>query len=171
MVLARTKAFLPTTSNFCNLSLLNNLSLYITRNSSVVSEWVRLQSETQTTYDENGQNPITATTNYYYEDNENHIPTHLQPTRTQQILADGTIYETRTTYPTDYFNTNSTAQYNEAGVCTNCPEQNAAATTSANPVTLALKGMVQKHIHNAPIEVLQYRNGKITDGNVGSGNT
>ena len=164
MVLARTKAFLPTTSNFCNLSLLNNLSLYITRNSSVVSEWVRLQSETQTTYDENGQNPITATTNYYYEDNENHIPTHLQPTRTQQILADGTIYETRTTYPTDYFNTNSTAQYNEAGVCTNCPEQNAAATTSANPVTLALKGMVQKHIHNAPIEVLQYRNGKITDG-------
>jgi len=73
--------------------LLENLSIMKYK---TYSYWHYLKSTTEKTYDENGQNPITQTTNYYY-DNVN----HLNPTRTETTTSDGNQTEVKMYYPDD----------------------------------------------------------------------
>ncbi len=61
------------------------------------SYWRYLSQTVETTFDQNGQNPISKTTNFYYDN-----PKHLQLTRTETFNTDGTKYITRLKYPGDY---------------------------------------------------------------------
>lgn len=54
-------------------------------------------SQTETTYDKNGQHPISTLINKYY-DNVN----HLQPTRTETYGSDGSEITTVTSFPDDF---------------------------------------------------------------------
>lgn len=54
-------------------------------------------SQTETTFDENGQNPITTTVNKYYDNVK-----HLQPTRIETAGSDGSVITTATSFPDDF---------------------------------------------------------------------
>lgn len=62
----------------------------------VKSEWHYLESSIQNHYDVNGLNPVTLSTQYYY-DNEN----HFQLTRTKTIDSEGIESLTKVIYPDD----------------------------------------------------------------------
>ena len=64
------------------------------------SIWKYLKKTTESTFDINGQNPITTTTNYFYDN-----PEHLQLTRTEVATSDGKQVQTRTMYPDDVTST------------------------------------------------------------------
>jgi len=57
------------------------------------SYWFYKNQETTKMYDENGQNPVSITTNYFYEK-----PGHIQLTKQRTANSDGKIYETRYKY-------------------------------------------------------------------------
>ncbi|WP_420602829.1 hypothetical protein [Flagellimonas sp.] len=62
----------------------------------VETYWVKLDSVKTIDYDDNGQNPISSTTQYYYENVD-----HLQPTRIETINSKGETSVTKTYYPQD----------------------------------------------------------------------
>src|SRR5690348_11643158 len=76
-------------------------------------------------YDLNGQNPITTTTNYYY-DNLN----HLQPTRITVDNSKDELVTTHYTYPLDY----------------------SVDSVPSNPIAQGIKRLQDNHILNAVIE-------------------
>lgn len=61
------------------------------------SFWSYLSSTKATTYDQNGENPISVVTEYAFDN-----PKHAQLTYTQQVHDGGTVYESRNWYPADY---------------------------------------------------------------------
>jgi len=61
------------------------------------SSWSHLDQEVTTQYDQNGQNPVVNTVNYYYDN-----PNHTQLTRTVTTRSDGKVITSLTTYPDDY---------------------------------------------------------------------
>jgi YD repeat-containing protein len=61
------------------------------------SWWAHLTSQTETLYDENGANPVTSTTNLFY-DNEQ----HLQLTRSETLNSKSELLKNTNTYPADY---------------------------------------------------------------------
>jgi len=65
-----------------------------------ISHWYYLESTTEKSYDENGLNPVSKTTDYFYENQE-----HLQLTKQRTTNSDGKIYETRYKYY-DTYNSN-----------------------------------------------------------------
>ena len=65
------------------------------------SRWKRLQSTITTDYDQWGQNPMTNTTTYIYENN-----THLQPTRIETTNSKGELIKTVNKYPIDFVSSN-----------------------------------------------------------------
>lgn len=54
-------------------------------------------TRTETTFDKNGQNPITTSVNKYYDNVK-----HLQPTRVETTGSDGSLLTTVTSFPDDY---------------------------------------------------------------------
>lgn len=60
------------------------------------SHWRYLDQTIQNQYDKNGLNPITTTTNYYYDNLE-----HLQVTRKEVLNSSSELIKTRTYYPND----------------------------------------------------------------------
>ncbi|WP_460559475.1 DUF5977 domain-containing protein [Ferruginibacter profundus] len=64
---------------------------------SIISYWAPLKTTTETVYDENGQNPVTSISNYYYDNTS-----HLQATRIEGTNSKGQSTKTTTTYPHDY---------------------------------------------------------------------
>lgn len=70
-----------------------------------ISYWHYLESTTEKTYDENGQNPVTQTTNYYYDNID-----HLNPTRTETTTSDGNQTEVKMYYPDDVGNLTGLSQ-------------------------------------------------------------
>jgi RHS repeat-associated protein len=65
---------------------------------------VQLASETTTNFDQNGQNPIAFTKQYFYEN-----PNHLQVTKIIETNSDGKRRVTKMRYPLDYANTSSSS--------------------------------------------------------------
>jgi YD repeat-containing protein len=61
------------------------------------SEYLRTISTDEISYDQNGQNPLTVQTNYYYDN-----PNHLQPTRLITTNSKGDSIITETKYAMDY---------------------------------------------------------------------
>lgn len=66
----------------------------------VISPWTYVQSTEQIIYDENGQNPLSAVTNYFYQN-----PLHQQITKTETVNSKGETITTNYTYPHDYHGT------------------------------------------------------------------
>ena len=66
------------------------------------SNWCYLDNETIVSYDENGKNPMTTFSKYFY-DNEN----HLQVTRTETSDSKGNEIFITTHYPDDVYNESS----------------------------------------------------------------
>ena len=64
----------------------------------------QLASESTTNYDQNGQNPIAFTKQYFFEN-----PSHLQVTRIVETNSDGKRRVTKMRYPLDYPNTSGTS--------------------------------------------------------------
>lgn len=62
-----------------------------------ISDWVYLDKTTETTYDENGENPVVVETQYVYEDED-----HMQLSKTTSSGPSGEIIEVRTKYALDY---------------------------------------------------------------------
>jgi YD repeat-containing protein len=60
------------------------------------SQWYRLIGTLNKDYDINGLNPITTTTNYFYENTD-----HLQPTRVETTNSKGEFLKTETKYAHD----------------------------------------------------------------------
>ncbi len=60
------------------------------------SQWHYLNRTVNTQYDVNGLNPITSTTNYFYENTS-----HLQPTRIEVTNSKGEVLKTETEYAHD----------------------------------------------------------------------
>ena len=96
-----------------------------------------LMSKTQTVYDANGNDGVTTTESYTYNDYD-------QLQTVTQTKSDGLEMTTKYKYPTDYFITNSTN----------------------DDMTLALYTMNGKNMISTPIEKVTYNNGKITDGSL-----
>jgi hypothetical protein len=69
---------------------------YFMRFYDVVSDWRYLSETIETTYDLNGANPITATTNYEYAN-----PGHKQLTTITTQASDGRNFVTTLEYPSD----------------------------------------------------------------------
>ena len=93
----------------------------------VTSEWFVKNSETNTQYDMNGQNPNFSTTKYFYDN-----PSHAQLTRTETTNSDGSIYKTYSKFPQDY---NDPTGLIQDDACN------------------AIHKMInEKHIHNIPLE-------------------
>jgi len=63
---------------------------------NIESWWAHLNYKTETTYDENGQNPLASTISYYF-DNEQ----HFQQTRTETTNSKGQLVSTTMQYPGD----------------------------------------------------------------------
>ncbi|MGB8192131.1 MAG: DUF5977 domain-containing protein [Chitinophagaceae bacterium] len=61
---------------------------------TVYAPWTYLQSTTETIYDENGQNPVTNLTRYYYDN-----PLHQQVTRIETNSSKGELLKTTNQYP------------------------------------------------------------------------
>jgi len=57
----------------------------------------RLESQSETLYDVNGQNPVINTTNYFYDN-----PNHLQATRVEKLNSDGKKLVNLTSLPLDF---------------------------------------------------------------------
>jgi len=83
----------------CNL-LKKAISLYDMVRYTVISTWVYPDKEIVTSYDQNGENPVTTTSNYFY-DNIN----HFQLTRTEALNSKGQLIRTTNKYPHDYIGT------------------------------------------------------------------
>ncbi|ADQ18944.1 YD repeat protein [Leadbetterella byssophila DSM 17132] len=64
-----------------------------------VSYWFYPKKEITYTYDANGQNPVTTTTDLYYDN-----PEHYQLTRQVYTNSDGIVHEEKLKYPLDYKN-------------------------------------------------------------------
>lgn len=60
------------------------------------SWWVHLESQVETVYDENGQNPVTTTNNSYFDKEQ-----HLQQTRSTVTNSLGQLINTTNEYPGD----------------------------------------------------------------------
>ncbi|MGV8946817.1 MAG: SpvB/TcaC N-terminal domain-containing protein [Lutibacter sp.] len=60
------------------------------------SFWHYLESTIQKQYDSNGLNPVTSTTNYFYDN-----PNHLQLTRSESTNSKGELIKTKTYFPND----------------------------------------------------------------------
>jgi len=84
----------------------NSRPMYITEREQCndTSGLVQLSSETTTNYDQNGQNPIAFTKQYFYEN-----PSHLQVTRIVETNSDGKRRVTKMRYPLDYTNTSGSS--------------------------------------------------------------
>lgn len=65
-----------------------------------LSFWHYLESTIEKQYDQNGLNPVTTTSNYFYDN-----PEHLQVTRTTITTSDGKQVQTKTMYPDDVTST------------------------------------------------------------------
>ncbi|WP_152538414.1 PKD domain-containing protein [Aquimarina macrocephali] len=63
---------------------------------STNSYWSYLDSTTEEQYDQNGENPISTTTKYFYDN-----PDHLQATRTETTTSENDKVIVKTTYPQD----------------------------------------------------------------------
>lgn len=59
--------------------------------------WSKLKSVDTKEYDQNGEHPLTSTTQYYYDN-----MAHMQPTRIETAGSDGRTEVTDITYPLDY---------------------------------------------------------------------
>ena len=65
------------------------------------SWWAHLDTQTETNYDENGQNPVTTVTSNYYDNVNN-----LQPTKSETVNSKGELTQRLMTYPHDYVGNN-----------------------------------------------------------------
>ena len=65
-----------------------------------VSQWIRLNSTTTTDYDQNGLNPLVSKVDYSYTN-----PAHLQPTRVDMTVSDGSTQSTVNKYAHDFAQT------------------------------------------------------------------
>lgn len=65
-----------------------------------ISDWVYLDKTTETTYDENGQNPVVRETDYVYDNDQ-----HQQLSRMITSTSEGKTVETSIKYPPDYAET------------------------------------------------------------------
>lgn len=63
---------------------------------NIKSEWRYLSKKVSEEYNQNGENPITTTTNYFYDN-----PKHLQATRTEVKINNGDKVISKTYYPED----------------------------------------------------------------------
>lgn len=72
---------------------LSNLDITEYKN---LSYWNYLDSTATKQYDINGENPVTTTTRYFYDN-----PSHIQLTRTETTGSDGKTITTKTHYPDD----------------------------------------------------------------------
>ncbi|SEL69263.1 YD repeat-containing protein [Chitinophaga rupis] len=62
-----------------------------------ITSWVKQLSSEQITYDQNGANPLSNLTTYYYDN-----PSHMLPTRVELTKSDGRKMISYTNYPQDY---------------------------------------------------------------------
>ncbi|MFS4493200.1 hypothetical protein [Maribacter sp. 2308TA10-17] len=92
------------TGNVCSPPFYNASQSYFYNYSfyELETSWIKMNSVTTVNYDENGQNPVTNITNYFYDST-----VHLQPTRTETSASDGNTVFTQTYYPDDIVNTAS----------------------------------------------------------------
>ncbi|XZF15433.1 RHS repeat domain-containing protein [Chitinophagaceae bacterium MMS25-I14] len=102
----------------------NDLTQVTTAPMDYTSEWMYLSQNTKTQYPLNGGTPITVQTNYYYDN-----PAHLQATRLKTTKSDGSIVTDYTKYPADY-----------------------TISNPADPAAGAIYSMLQKNMHNYPVE-------------------
>ena len=63
---------------------------------SLKTQWHTMSKRVSMSYDRNGENPITTTEDFYYDNSQ-----HLQQTRTETIDSKGRLIKTQTTYPQD----------------------------------------------------------------------
>ncbi len=102
--------FLASYNSFqtCSLAPNGNTNpfIYVISNTGYQEEsgLVQLSSETTTNFDQNGQNPIAFTKQYFYEN-----PSHLQVTRIVETNSDGKRRVTKMRYPLDYTNTSGSS--------------------------------------------------------------
>ncbi|CAL2080886.1 hypothetical protein [Tenacibaculum sp. 190524A02b] len=82
-----------------DLRNLSNLDVMETR---YRTNWFYMDRSEQKLYDDNGENPITSSTNYFYDND-----THLQLTRTETTDSNGLVLKTKTYYPDDVTSTSS----------------------------------------------------------------
>lgn len=64
---------------------------------NLYASWFHLDKEKTTIYDQQGNNPLTSITNYYYDN-----PQHIQTTRTASQKSDGLVKTSTSLYPDDY---------------------------------------------------------------------
>jgi len=77
--------------------LTQRYNLYTATPYYLESGWDQLDSKQDITYDQNGQNPVSSTTSYYYDD-----PDYLQPSRVVTQNSKGELITTQYMYPADY---------------------------------------------------------------------
>ncbi len=63
---------------------------------SLKTQWHTISKRVARQYDRNGENPITTTKNFFYDNTQ-----HLQQTRTETIDSKGKLIKTQTIYPQD----------------------------------------------------------------------
>lgn len=71
-----------------------------------ISQWIRLNATTTTDYDQNGQNPLVSKVSYSYDN-----LAHLQPTRVDMTVSDGSTQSTINKYAHDFAQTAPVNQY------------------------------------------------------------
>jgi YD repeat-containing protein len=96
---------------------------FIIREYKIPAEWRFLQSTTKTTYDEEGLNPISETITNSYDN-----LAHMQITKSEQIVSNGSKIITQYVYPQDY--------------------------AAGNAV---IDELISKNIVGRPIEIVKYR--------------
>lgn len=84
----------------CMLRLTQNLDAFDMTRYDILCRWVYTDTTTEITYDEDGNNPITSKTIYYFNDTRN-----LQVSKTETYDSKGNLVTTEFRYPHDFAGT------------------------------------------------------------------
>jgi YD repeat-containing protein len=102
-----------------------------------ISAWVQQESSEHITYDQNGANPLTNLTKYYYDN-----PTHMLATRIETTDSKGMKVTSHTSYPQDYASGNTFIDDMVAQNITGAPIENVSYQVDASQNVEVLKGTV-----------------------------
>jgi hypothetical protein len=92
--------YFPTNQTSCAAGLDMAMESFDVVKYSIMASWVYGDTTWETTYDQNGQNPITNRTIFYY--NSDH---HLQVTKVEKLDSKGNALKSEFKYPGDYAGT------------------------------------------------------------------
>jgi len=138
----------PDRRNLENLDVVEN---------SFRTNWSYLNKTRQISYDTNGQNPLTTTTNYYYDNDK-----HLQPTKTITTNSKGETLITETKYAHDVNNTNLLSKHRIAEPL----EVLSSKKVGANTTPLSHQKTVYKDFNGIYLpEIIQTLKGKVSPTN------